>query len=708
MPAQPDSRVPPAKPPATSSTVVALKTYWLPLTLFVASLCFQLLVTPHFFPPSHYDVLGIKRYSSIEEVTKAYEKLSSKWNSGVEEASTENFIKVQYAFELLSNQIWKRDYDIFGIDEQFDMIEKVKLQHNGTSISGIRLPLMAPISFDLTDNDFGIINSEGIVSMLESDKAFLVQMFSLGSGQCHQFLHKWKRIVELLDGVANTGMVELSNAQLTTYLAEKKPSGQPFFRYGVPALVAFPPGCQSLKCLHRYEGELSVDAVTDWIATDILSLPRILYYWKESMAQKFLAKSKPHKVKVIFFSKTGERASPFIRQAARSYSAFADFAFVLWQEGDSSLWWNLFGVESAPALFPSLAVYSYINNSMFMDIMEKNKHQVLPQLRSVTSRELGCDARGFSRAGNDTKVWYCVVLVGRQSKELNEMREVSTFPCQFLIAQALEHIFTVDQDPLSTTAEVALKEKRLTFTWLDGEKQKTYCFFYVNSENSYDTCGPRYDITDAAKLFIVRYSRTAAEDEKTQKSENWRKNSYEALFAADSDPASQLVATYNGSHEIPEIVRWISVIIKDGDSNDLPSFKTKTPELVPEDADSIWSTGSERITAPTKGIKLKMKGFVNQIHDYLGDPRIGPFLLLGALISFGHIWVRKSQSTNVKQSNDSSQPPSETSDSSSKPKPKDMRSKLRKGPRNQLIPPSITDMEPKDAEQIEFSESDSC
>lgn len=38
--------------------------------------------------------------------------------------------------------------------------------------------------------------------------------------------------VELLDGVANTGMVELSNAQLTTYLAEKKPSGQPFFRYG--------------------------------------------------------------------------------------------------------------------------------------------------------------------------------------------------------------------------------------------------------------------------------------------------------------------------------------------------------------------------------------------------------------------------------------------------------------------------------------------
>lgn len=33
----------------------------------------------------------------------------------------------------------------------------------------------------------------------------------------------------------------------------------------------------------RYTGELSVDAVTDWFATTILSLPRISYYSKESL-----------------------------------------------------------------------------------------------------------------------------------------------------------------------------------------------------------------------------------------------------------------------------------------------------------------------------------------------------------------------------------------------------------------------------------------
>lgn len=33
----------------------------------------------------------------------------------------------------------------------------------------------------------------------------------------------------------------------------------------------------------RYNGQLSVDAVTDWFATTVLSLPRISYYSMESL-----------------------------------------------------------------------------------------------------------------------------------------------------------------------------------------------------------------------------------------------------------------------------------------------------------------------------------------------------------------------------------------------------------------------------------------
>lgn len=38
--------------------------------------------------------------------------------------------------------------------------------------------------------------------------------------------------------------------------------------------------------------------------------------------------------------------------------------------------------------------------------------------------ELGCDPRGYSRAGYDTVIWYCAIAVGRLSPELNKMREV--------------------------------------------------------------------------------------------------------------------------------------------------------------------------------------------------------------------------------------------------------------------------------------------
>lgn len=41
--------------------------------------------------------------------------------------------------------------------------------------------------------------------------------------------------------------------------------------------------------------------------------------------------------------------------------------------------------------------------------------------------ELGCDARGYSRAGVDTMSWYCVLVAGRLGPELNRMREVSMF-----------------------------------------------------------------------------------------------------------------------------------------------------------------------------------------------------------------------------------------------------------------------------------------
>ncbi|MCD7466039.1 hypothetical protein HAX54_002363 [Datura stramonium] len=334
---------------------------------------------------------------------------------------------------------------------------------------------------------------------------------------------------------------------------------------------------------------------------------------------------------------------------------------------------------------------------------------VLPQLRSVTSKELGCDAQGFSRAGKDTKIWYCVVLVGRYSQELNEMRETMRRVQETLSNDG--ELTGEDQDLSSAPALFALNQKRLTFTWLDGEAQKSYCFFYINSENSYETCGPRRDITDIAQLFIVRYERNGTEDVGKQPT-----SKFSALYNVETDPASQLVAKYNGSNKIEEIVQWISEIIKDGDSKNLPSFKTRTPELVPEDADFSWSSWSEGTVGPSRGLNHRVKSFLNKVHDYSGDPRVGPFLLLAALISFGSVWFKRSQVSQSSKPDHSSQKSNEPKrldqqtrehDQSNQPNAKDATMRKRRTHlRNDLVPPSMTDVAPKDAYQVEFSDSD--
>ncbi|KAK5842410.1 hypothetical protein PVK06_004762 [Gossypium arboreum] len=71
----------------------------------------------------------------------------------------------------------------------------------------------------------------------------------------------------LLNGVANIGMVELGEVQVPAYLSERKLMGRFFFKN----VVAFPSGCKPSDCLIQFEGELSVDAVTDWFAMAVLN-----------------------------------------------------------------------------------------------------------------------------------------------------------------------------------------------------------------------------------------------------------------------------------------------------------------------------------------------------------------------------------------------------------------------------------------------------
>ena len=209
-----------------------IKAYAVPAVLFSLSMLYQLVLLPRAFPPSHYDVLGLKTYCSMEEVKEAYENLESKWNSGLEIPTTTEFIKIRYAYELLTNPIWKRNYDVFGINEQDHVLEKLSQQYAGEKFSNIALPLLRTVASDTGDYAFNVITSKEFQSMFQDSKPWLLQVYSSGSNQSAQFANSWKRIAALLNGVANIGMVELGEVQVAAYLSERKPMGRFFFRNG--------------------------------------------------------------------------------------------------------------------------------------------------------------------------------------------------------------------------------------------------------------------------------------------------------------------------------------------------------------------------------------------------------------------------------------------------------------------------------------------
>ncbi|KAJ4793561.1 DNAJ heat shock family protein [Rhynchospora pubera] len=685
-----------------------LKKYWIPLLFFAAGLFFQLVVLPSSYPPTHYEVLKLGRNASVEEVTKAYEQLSQNWLSKSGRPTVADFIKIRYAFELLSNPLLKIYYDQFGFDEQQDVLVSIKEQYrNEEDYTKVKLPLLNTPSSDSAIDAFNILTREELMSGTDKEKPLLVQVYSNWSPRCAQFSDSWKRIASLLDGVADTGMIEVSD--FAAYDADKNFPKQ-LYHAGLPALVAYPPSCRSSDCSMRYQGELSVDAVVDWTSTYVLGLPRILYYSKETLMSKFFANVAYNKVKILFFSSTGERAAPYLRQLALKYSDYAAFANILWTEEDSQFWWNSLKVESGPAFVilkggavDPVVYHGLPSRSEVVKLIEEHRRQELPQLRSDTATQLGCDAKGHSRAGFDTLVWYCVIVAGRPSSELTKMREFVRSTREKLTgysgADQIENPGLVN-DAAITPAAVAFKDNRLTFAWLDGDVQKKLCLFYLNPEDAEGACGPRYGDYELPRVFIVRFQRRTKEEEENLKKRT-KQSAMQSLLQEGGNSASQLVAKYNGTQEADEVVKWISQIIKDGDTQTIPFFDQKAPDFEPEESNRAWASGTRIVRSAGSGLVQKMKSVISLVSDFARGPWVGPALFLCACITYGWISLKSttpsSQPTNNGQGN--------TRRENDKKAKKTERKKAKSGSTDK--PVSITDEEPKDAVNLLSSGSDS-
>mmetsp|Transcript_33287 Transcript_33287/g.43898 ORF Transcript_33287/g.43898 Transcript_33287/m.43898 type:complete len:359 (-) Transcript_33287:395-1471(-) len=68
----------------------------------------------------YYEILGVQRNASDEQIKKAYRKLALKWhpdkNPNNQEEASRKFQEISQAFEVLSDPEKKKNYDRFGVD----------------------------------------------------------------------------------------------------------------------------------------------------------------------------------------------------------------------------------------------------------------------------------------------------------------------------------------------------------------------------------------------------------------------------------------------------------------------------------------------------------------------------------------------------------------------------------------------------------------
>src|SRR2546426_8033123 len=68
-------------------------------------------------PRDYYEILGVPRTASADEIRKAHRKLARKYHPDVNKgnaASTEQFKEVQEAYDVLSDATKRKNYDQFG------------------------------------------------------------------------------------------------------------------------------------------------------------------------------------------------------------------------------------------------------------------------------------------------------------------------------------------------------------------------------------------------------------------------------------------------------------------------------------------------------------------------------------------------------------------------------------------------------------------
>jgi curved DNA-binding protein CbpA len=457
-----------------------------------------------------YKMLDVSRGAGETDVKKAYRKLSLRFHPDKQmgksadevERAQEKFMKIQKAYETLSDAEKKRNYDATGFADPRDAYKEQPPGPGGRSqqrrggsgpggrggwdsqggfpggrFGGFGFHQPDPITsdtLDLTPGNFAKY-------VLHGNRPWLVQVYHDGSELSQRAAPIWEQANRAMDGIAKLGRINI--ALYPTLAAQVAPrhlfSTEPVHTRDLPVVVGYPRECKSYFCSRRYRGLMKESALSAFVMDRLLRLEDVLVQTRDTLPA-FIA-TDPEKVKFIVFSPRSSPTSPLLRRAATEYHKDVTFARIHYKQSDASHWTRKFGVHTPPAVMVlkeggrKVIEHEVSGKDRLKALLIEHRLHILPQIRISNLKATGCKPGGL--------VQVCAVVVGVAGAAFDDVKSVLR-----KAKLALDPSVAVPKS-LSTLAS-ALESKEISFVWIDAKDQKGYCQALLSTdEAAHKSCG---------------------------------------------------------------------------------------------------------------------------------------------------------------------------------------------------------------------------
>ncbi|XP_028172051.1 dnaJ homolog subfamily C member 10-like [Ostrinia furnacalis] len=197
---------------------------------------------------SYYEVLGVSKQASTQEIRQAYKKLAVKFhpdkNSNIGEE--EKFLEITEAYETLKDPQKRRNYDLFGSFSSFTRRydHRSESEYNNLFYNGLYHG--DPFVDTLTGQTFYSYLNEGF---------HFINFYSPFCPPCQNLVEHWKKLAEIYKGIVKVGAVNCKYHNSFCYNSMRIAS--------YPSLLFYPNGRRG-NFVH-YRGERTLDALDQFL-----------------------------------------------------------------------------------------------------------------------------------------------------------------------------------------------------------------------------------------------------------------------------------------------------------------------------------------------------------------------------------------------------------------------------------------------------------